>query len=347
MPRTGNEGALALGTPWAQGGGKGHPQSSARSPRGRGRSLRFHEWSPGGHRACAAGWPRPLRRGSANGSAGRGRVVVTCGRRCSGGGSAPSRRGGRFLLRRLSRPPAPRAVPPLRHRRVLVLGPPRAVGKTSLAHQFVEGKFVECYEPTVESTYNKVVVVGKDEFQLQLVDTAGQDEYSILPHSFIIGTHGYVLVYSVTSLRSFQVVKTLHDKLYESRGRLGRCCPSWGGGGQGGRALTLPMPAACPWCCWGTQQTWLCRGQGGSGGPMSPLPVLCCVSSREVRTDEGKKLAESWGAFFLESSAKESQVTQGILMKISEEIDRVDNSHGRSTGCCLTWCPQGGARPPG
>lgn len=27
-----------------------------------------------------------------------------------------------------------------------------------------------------------------------------QDEYSILPFSFIIGVHGYVLVYSVTSL---------------------------------------------------------------------------------------------------------------------------------------------------
>lgn len=27
-----------------------------------------------------------------------------------------------------------------------------------------------------------------------------QDEYSILPYSFIIGVHGYVLVYSVTSL---------------------------------------------------------------------------------------------------------------------------------------------------
>ncbi|XP_066193506.1 GTPase RhebL1 [Sylvia atricapilla] len=35
-------------------------------------------------------------------------------------------------------------------------GPPSLVispypGKTSMAHQFVEGKFVECYEPTVES----------------------------------------------------------------------------------------------------------------------------------------------------------------------------------------------------
>ncbi|NXV51653.1 REBL1 GTPase, partial [Uria aalge] len=182
-------------------------------------------------------------------------------------------------------------VPPVRHRKVLVLGY-RAVGKTSLAHQFVEGKFVECYEPTVESTYNKVVVVGKDEFQLQLVDMAGQEEYTILPYS-IIGIHGYVLVYSVTSLQSFQVVKTLPKKLYESWGK-------------------TRMPVVLV-------------------GNKADL----CLQRREVRADEGKKLAESWVAIFLESSAKESQVTQGIFMKTIEEIDRVGNSYGRSTSCHL------------
>ncbi|XP_074420881.1 GTPase RhebL1 [Larus michahellis] len=178
------------------------------------------------------------------------------------------------------------AVPPVRHRKVLILGY-RAVGQTSLAHQFVEGKFVECYEPTVESTYNK------DEFQLQLVGTAGQEEYAILPHSFVIGVHGYVLVYSVTSLRSFQVVKTLHKKLYESWGK-----------------TRLPVVLV------------------GNKGDL-------CLQRREVRTDEGKKLAESWGAVFLESSAKESQVTQEIFMKITKEMDWVDSSYSRSTGCRL------------
>ncbi|XP_052665997.1 GTPase RhebL1 isoform X1 [Harpia harpyja] len=202
-------------------------------------------------------------------------------------------------------------MPLVRYRKVLILGY-RAVGKTSLAHQFVEGKFVECYEPTVESTYNKMVVVGKDEFQLQLVDTAGQDEYTILPHSFIIGIHGYVLVYSVTSLQSFQVVKTLHNKLYESWGK------TRGKEGSGG-----PVPSCCP------PPPHLPKD------PVAHPACPCCVSSREVKTDEGKKLAESWGAIFLESSAKESQVTQGIFMKIIEEIDRVDNSYSRSTGCRL------------
>ncbi|EMP31243.1 GTPase RhebL1 [Chelonia mydas] len=166
-------------------------------------------------------------------------------------------------------------------------------GKTSLAHQFVDGEFLECYDPTVESTYNKMLMVGKDEFHLQLVDTAGQDEYTILPPSFSIGIHGYLLVYSVTSLRSFQVVKTLHNRLYESRGK-------------------TRMPVVLV----------------GNKADLS-------LESREVKTDEGKKLADTWGAVFLESSAKENQMTRGIFTKIIEEIDRVDNSYGTERSCLL------------
>uniref|UniRef100_A0A8C4W9K6 RHEB like 1 n=1 Tax=Gopherus evgoodei TaxID=1825980 RepID=A0A8C4W9K6_9SAUR len=178
-------------------------------------------------------------------------------------------------------------MPLVRYRKVVILGY-RSVGKTSLTHQFVDGEFLECYDPTVESTYNKMLMVGKDEFHLQLVDTAGQDEYTILPPSFSIGIHGYLLVYSVTSLRSFQVVKTLHNRLYE-------------------RIFTPHL------------------------APISPR----CVPSREVKTDEGKKLADSWGAVFLESSAKENQMTRGIFTKIIEEIDRVDNSYCTVRSCLL------------
>ncbi|XP_019790056.1 GTPase RhebL1 isoform X1 [Tursiops truncatus] len=109
-------------------------------------------------------------------------------------------------------------MPLVRYRKVVILGY-RSVGKTSLAHQFVEGEFLEGYDPTVENTYSKIVTLGKDEFHLHLVDTAGQDEYSILPYSFIIGVHGYVLVYSVTSLHSFQVIESLYQKLHEGHGK--------------------------------------------------------------------------------------------------------------------------------
>ncbi|XP_063281212.1 GTPase RhebL1 [Prinia subflava] len=131
---------------------------------------------------------------------------------------------------------------------------------------------MECYERAVGPTYNRGGVVGTDGFQLQLGDTARQDEDTILPHSFITGIHGYVLICSVTSLQSFQVVKTLHKKLYEP-----------------GETQEVLMPMVLV-------------------GNKADL----ALQSWEVRTDEGK---ESWESIFLESSAKESQVTTGISMK--------------------------------
>ncbi|KAL2776467.1 GTPase RhebL1 isoform 2, partial [Daubentonia madagascariensis] len=165
-------------------------------------------------------------------------------------------------------------------------------GKTSLAHQFVEGKFLEGYDPTVENTYSKIVTLGKDEFHLHLVDTAGQDEYSILPYSFIIGVHGYVLVYSVTSLHSFQVIESLYQKLHEGHGK-----------------TRLPVVLV------------------GNKADLSP--------DREVQAVEGKKLAESWGATFMESSARDNQLTQDIFTKVIQEIARVENSYGQERRCHL------------
>ncbi|NIG59517.1 GTPase RhebL1 isoform X1 [Pontoporia blainvillei] len=205
-------------------------------------------------------------------------------------------------------------MPLVRYRKVVILGY-RSVGKTSLAHQFVEGEFLEGYDPTVENTYSKIVTLGKDEFHLHLVDTAGQDEYSILPYSFIIGVHGYVLVYSVTSLHSFQVIESLYQKLHEGHGK-----------------TRLPVVLV------------------GNKADLSP--------DREVQAVEGKRLAESWGATFMESSARDKQVlglkirkvvavavlrhclvvemlTQGIFTKVIQEIARVENSYGQERRCHL------------
>ncbi|XP_021098679.1 GTPase RhebL1 isoform X2 [Heterocephalus glaber] len=163
-------------------------------------------------------------------------------------------------------------MPLVRYRKVVILGY-RTVGKTSLAHQFVESEFLEGYDPTVENTYSKIVTLGKDEFHLHLVDTAGQDEYSILPYSFIIGVHGYVLVYSVTSLHRLPVVLV------------------------------------------------------GNKADLSP--------DREVHEVQGKKLAESWGATFMESSARENQLTQDVFIKVIHEIARVENFYEQESRCYL------------
>ena len=44
-------------------------------------------------------------------------------------------------------------------------------------------------------------------------DNLEQDEYSILNSKHFIGIHGYMLVYSVASTQSFEMVQVIRDKI--------------------------------------------------------------------------------------------------------------------------------------
>jgi len=100
----------------------------------------------------------------------------------------------------------------VKQRKVALMGF-RSVGKSSLAIQFVQGQFVDAYDPTIENTFNKTLKIRNQEFELHVVDTAGQDEYSIFPTQYAVDIHGYVLVYSINSAKSFEVVQVLYDKI--------------------------------------------------------------------------------------------------------------------------------------
>ncbi|XP_069828240.1 GTPase RhebL1 [Dendropsophus ebraccatus] len=183
-------------------------------------------------------------------------------------------------------------MPPVKHRKVVMLGYP-SVGKSSLALQFVKGDFPKEYEPTIENTWSKTFVLGNDEFELDVVDTAGQDEYSLIPQSFFFGIHGYIVVYSVACSRSFQIATGLHRTLVD---RKGKCL----------------MPIVLV-------------------GNKTDLPP----HNRQVKTEEGKKLADSWGAAFLEVSAKDPERSKLIFTKIIEEIDRVERSFCEEKKCSM------------
>jgi Ras family protein len=102
-------------------------------------------------------------------------------------------------------------------RKIVVLGF-RAVGKSTLTVQFVENHFVDAYYPTIETTFAKTVIYKGQEYHLEIIDTAGQDEFSILNSRHALGIHGYVLVYSITSKSSLEMVKIIRDKIINYTG---------------------------------------------------------------------------------------------------------------------------------
>ncbi|KAL1413470.1 GTP-binding protein [Vanrija albida] len=103
-------------------------------------------------------------------------------------------------------------------RKVVILGSP-SVGKTSITQQFTTPPtYNEAYYPTIESTSTRTVKYKGKDYEVEIVDTAGQDEFSLFPPKYAIGVHGYMLVYSIASRQSFEMITTLHEKILDQGG---------------------------------------------------------------------------------------------------------------------------------
>jgi len=101
-------------------------------------------------------------------------------------------------------------------RKIAVMGYP-SVGKSSLTVRYVEGHFPETYDTTIEDTYTKSATFHGRQYRLTIVDTAGQQDYSLHPKSCAI-VHGYILVYAINSRRSFDILKAIHDRILDTVG---------------------------------------------------------------------------------------------------------------------------------
>eukprot|EP01111_Echinosteliopsis_oligospora_P003054 TRINITY_DN1491_c0_g2_i1.p1 TRINITY_DN1491_c0_g2~~TRINITY_DN1491_c0_g2_i1.p1 ORF type:complete len:186 (+),score=34.19 TRINITY_DN1491_c0_g2_i1:39-596(+) len=104
-----------------------------------------------------------------------------------------------------------------KQRKLVVMGF-RAVGKSTITVQFVENHFVDTYNPTIEHTFHKTIHFQGSDYVTEIVDSAGQDEFSIFQQRYSVGVHGYILVYSVTNKASLDVVKVINDKILNACG---------------------------------------------------------------------------------------------------------------------------------
>ncbi|KAK5581471.1 hypothetical protein RB653_001504 [Dictyostelium firmibasis] len=102
---------------------------------------------------------------------------------------------------------------PKKNYKLITLGS-SGVGKTSISFRFVSNIFITEYDPTVEDAYKKDYVFDGKELKLELIDTAGQEEYSSGLHDKAIRScDGFILVFSITSRESFQKIKDLREKI--------------------------------------------------------------------------------------------------------------------------------------
>ena len=66
-------------------------------------------------------------------------------------------------------------------------------------------EFVEDYEPTKADSYRKKVVLDGEEVQIDILDTAGQEDYAAIRDNYFRSGEGFLCVFSITEDDSFQV----------------------------------------------------------------------------------------------------------------------------------------------
>ena len=123
------------------------------------------------------------------------------------------------------------------------------VGKSCLTIQLIQSHFVDEYDPTIEGVYflllilylrssftqaftaidaysrlNLLILVYSDSYRKQCVideavalldvlDTAGQEEYSAMREQYMRTGEGFLLVYSITSRQSFEEILVFQQQI--------------------------------------------------------------------------------------------------------------------------------------
>jgi Ras family protein len=153
----------------------------------------------------------------------------------------------------------------------------------------ITGEFTDAYSPTIEDSYSTTLVVDRThEYHLQVVDTSGQDELSLLPSSYVFNVDAYILVYSVMSLASFHVIQTIYQRLVSAAG-----------------LLTGRFPLV------------LVANKTDAADGVD--------TQREVSTDAGRSLAACWHAAYVETSASRGVNISRVFDLLGQRLKDADD----------------------
>eukprot|EP01087_Luapelamoeba_hula_P009253 TRINITY_DN237_c0_g2_i1.p1 TRINITY_DN237_c0_g2~~TRINITY_DN237_c0_g2_i1.p1 ORF type:complete len:217 (-),score=43.86 TRINITY_DN237_c0_g2_i1:204-854(-) len=81
------------------------------------------------------------------------------------------------------------------------------VGKSALSIQYISNTFVEEYDPTIEDSYRKQAVIQEQSCMIDILDTAGQEEYAALRDQWMRDREGFIIVFGIDSLKSFNEIQ--------------------------------------------------------------------------------------------------------------------------------------------
>ncbi|CAI8491694.1 hypothetical protein CAS74_004791 [Pichia kudriavzevii] len=101
--------------------------------------------------------------------------------------------------------------------RLVVVGPP-VVGKSALTIRLTQSDFANEYDPTIEDSYRYYCTIDDIPASLDILDTAGQEEYSSMRDLYMKTGEGFLLVFSLTDRQTFEEISTFYNQILRVKG---------------------------------------------------------------------------------------------------------------------------------
>jgi GTPase KRas protein len=158
------------------------------------------------------------------------------------------------------------------------------VGKSCLTLRFVCSGYSEVYDATIEDFYLKTVNVDDETINMEIIDTAGQEEFQSMLDGWIRSADGIILVYDVSSKHTFDELSYFYERILECKGI------------EGGKSFPLVIV-----------------------GNKCDLPL----EQWKVTQFQAQTLANSWKCPYIETSAQNRINEQLCFYQIIREIKRL------------------------
>lgn len=100
--------------------------------------------------------------------------------------------------------------------KLVILGE-EGVGKSATVIQLVQNHFVVDYDPTIENSYRKQLLVDEEYGLVEILDTAGEEQHAYLRRSYVMNNDVVLFMYSITNRKSFDKIGEFYHELLNAR----------------------------------------------------------------------------------------------------------------------------------
>ena len=90
------------------------------------------------------------------------------------------------------------------------------VGKTSLIYRFINNHVMEEHDATIEDKFTVFETIDDKQYQINILDTAGEEDYQSMLDQWIEAADGFLLVYSIDDKNTFEVLEDKYKKIKQN-----------------------------------------------------------------------------------------------------------------------------------